>query len=172
MKTRLVVPSSLSILIASFALIIAGGLVSCSLSRPPSESATPPAYILKMVPYSQNDALLGYFTLADAHTNQVASSGLLRIYVYRMVSVSVGGASGMPVKTTIYDSAFPIHATNFHWKTYGSLVRVEDLQFHFAVPYSYFKVPIRRGQVVSVQVDFTPQSGTNTLTITRNISLY
>ena len=159
--------------------ILTGILTACSISPPeaPPFSKNLPAHILKFVPYSQNDSLVGYFTLADQSTNQVAAAGSLKIYLYtsRSLSLSSEGQDtkeGMKMKTVLYDQTFAIGATNFHWETFGSIFRINDLAVRFAIPYSHFKAPVRRGQVVNIQIDFRPDGGTNLLSSIKIISLY
>ncbi len=159
--------------------ILASLVISCSLSPPaaPILSKNLPVHILKFVPYSQNDSLVGYFTLADASTNQVASAGSFRIHLYtsRNLSLSSEGQDekeSMKMKNILYEQTFAIGVTNFHWETFGSIFKVNDLAVRFAIPYSYFKTSTRRGQTVSVQMDFRPDGGTNLLSSTKNISLY
>ena len=61
------------------ACLVLSGLASCNLSQPPAKFQNPPAYFLKVVAIARKGTLAGYFSLADAATNQVASDGSLRI---------------------------------------------------------------------------------------------
>ena len=43
---------------------------------------------------------------------------------------------------------------------------------HFVVPYQNMIAPVPHGRVVTVQVDFSPDGGTNRLAAARKIVLY
>ena len=150
-------------------------LISCSFSRPaaPAGSKGLPAYLLKFVPYSKNNALMGYFSVADAATNQVAAAGQLRIQIYTFTGLTMGN-SGSTVrwKKIAYDNTFVIGVSNFHWESYGNFFTVKDLACHFMVPYEHFQTPVRRGKVVTVQIDFRADGGTNEISSQQNVSLY
>ncbi len=156
------------------ALMAAVALISCSFSPPgaPAGSRQPPLYVLKFVPYSQDEALVAYFTLANAATNQVAAAGQLRLQVFTQTQLSLGSGPGMTLRNILYDDTFSIGATNFHWETYGSLFRVNDLAFRFVIPYSLLKKPVRKGRVVTIQMKFWPDGATNVLEARRSVSLY
>ena len=152
---------------------------ACSFSQPPAppSSKNPPVAFLKVVPYSENHALVGYFTLADSATNQIAAEGqlTLRIYTKTKLSLNSSGAGqtgGMTWKNTLYDHTFLIGTTNFHWETFGSIFVVRDLNLRFAVPYANFKTPIQPGRVVTVELELRPDSGTNVLFSAKQVSLY
>lgn len=151
---------------------------SCNISPPPAPKGSnlPPRYIFKFVPEGHDGTLKAFFCLADVHTNQVAANGRLRIQVYTETSLTIGDATptadGMKVKSSLYDNTFSIGATNFHWDTFGSMITVQDLAFHFVVPYENFKKPVRRGRVATVAIEFHPDGQTNVLVSSKNASLY
>jgi len=121
---------------------------------------------------------MGYFTLGDASTNQVAASGLLRIQVYTSMGLNLKSpssssvAEGLKVKNILYDNTFAIGATNFHWETFGSILTVRDLACHFAIPHTEFKTPVHRGKVVAVQLEFCPDGNSHLLGTTRHVLWY
>ena len=150
-------------------------LSSCSLSRPaaPPGSKGLPVYLLKFATYSQGDALMGYFSLGDASTNQVAAAGRLRIQIYSFTGLTMGDSgNSVRMKKYFYDNTFSIGASNFHWESYGTLVHVKDLVCRFMVPYEHFQVPVKRGKVVTIQIDFRPDSASREITGKQNVSLY
>ncbi|MBI4025911.1 MAG: hypothetical protein HY360_13075 [Verrucomicrobia bacterium] len=163
----------------ALAILLTAGLLACSLSRPaaPPTSKNPPAYVLKFVPYAHKGALNGYFSLADAATNQIAASGRLRLHVHTTTSLSIGASQGTPsggmkIKTTLYDNTFAIGVTNFHWEKFGSILSVKDLVCRFTIPYPHFKVRPRQGQVAAIEMEFHPDLCANVLAVSRNVSLY
>jgi len=150
-------------------------LSSCSFSRPPARAGSkgPPSYLLKFVPYSKNNALMGYFSLGDAATNQVAAAGQLRIQIYTFTTLTMGNSpSAVRWKKIVYDNTFAIGVSNFHWESYGNFFTVKDLACHFMVPYEHFQTPVRRGRVVTAQIDFRADGGTNNISSQQNVSLY
>jgi hypothetical protein len=163
----------------SFGIALAGLFSSCNFSQPPAipSDHTVPTYILKFVPYTHNDTLIGYMTFGDQATNQVASAGLLRLTVHSTARLSVdsgngSSSTGMKMKTIFYDNTFSIGVTNFHWETTGTFFKVQDLEFSFAIPYSNFRIPVQRGKIVDIDVQFQPTGTTNSLTARRTTVLY
>lgn len=161
------------------ALIMMCGLASCNLSRPPAILQTPAAHFLKFVAIARQGNLNGYFSLCDAATNQVAADGALRIQVFSTANVSMGSSDGkqtlpgaMKLKTTFYDNAFAVGASNFHWESFGSFIRTHDLYFRFTIPYANFKLSPPLGNQATVQLDFTPKNGTNVLSVAKNVMMY
>lgn len=155
-------------------------LLSCDLSRPPAPPASknPPAFLLKFSAYAKDGALLGFFTLGDTATNQVAASGRLRIHLYTSTALAMGdsaGASvagGMNVKSSLYENTFAIGVTNFHWEQFGSLVTVRDLACRFAIPYTSFQRPVRPGRMATLDMEFNPDGSSNNFCASRKVSLY
>jgi hypothetical protein len=128
---------------------------------------------MKFVPYSHDKGLNGYFSLADAATNQVVASGSLRIHIYKISGLQIGSSgSALRMKNTFYDNAFAIGVSNFHWESFGSIFSVKDLVCRFRVPYSNFQIPVRRGQVYTLRVEFTPDTSQTAIVAERNVSLY
>ncbi len=175
------VPAARFILLHFSFFILPFAFISCSFSPPasPAGSKLPPMYIIKFVPYAQDDSLKAYFTMADSRTNQVAADGRLKIQVYTTTSLSLGAAppseptpGGMTIKNVLYDNTFAIGATNFHWESYGTFLTVKDLSFHFVIPYAHFKKPVRRGRVATLMIEFHPDGTTNVLAFAKNVSLY
>ena len=155
-------------------------LLACELSPPPSPPASkkPAVFLLKFSAYAKNNALNGFFTLGDAATNQVAANGRLQLHVYTSTTLALGNAAGqsapggMKVKSTLYENSFAIGVTNFHWEQFGSLVTVRDLACHFAIPYANFQHPVQRGRVATIDMEFSPDGGSNNFSTSRNVSLY
>lgn len=159
------------------ALALSLGVASCEFSPPPAAAGSrePPRWILKFVPWASGGRLVGYFTLADAATNQVAWGGSLRVQVYTSTGVSLGGGppgGGMTLRRPLYDNTFAIGATNFHWERYGNVFTVQDLAFRFAVPYEAMAGPVRTGRVATVEITFAPDGATNALAARKNVVLY
>lgn len=169
-------PASLKGYAGALALILAGAAASCSFSPPaaPTGSKSPPTRILKFVPYSQGKALIGYFSLVDSATNQIATSGRLRIEVYKMAGLKIGNSgSSLRIKNPFYDNSFAIGISNFHWESSGTIFSVNDLVCRFKVPYANFQVPVRPGQVYQVRIEFYPDTAQDqALSSERNVSLY
>lgn len=149
-------------------------LLSCTISAPPSKNVGNPKYILKFVPTSHDDQIIGFFSLADSETNQIAAAGNVRLQIYTTTTVSMGSASapGMKLQNTVYDNSFAVGVSNFHWETFGSFVKVQDLACRFVIPYNAFRQPIMRGKVVTVKMEFLPDGGSNRLEMAKNISVY
>jgi hypothetical protein len=132
--------------------------------------------ILKFVSHSQDDHLLGYFSLGDYQTNQVAWDGVLRLRLQSGMALNLSseeeGSSPLRVSKTFYDQVFAIGATNFHWENYGTILKVDDLVFRFSIPYDHFKQSVSRGKTVRIQMDYSPKGAPQTLSATRDIVLY
>ncbi|MDD2710460.1 MAG: hypothetical protein PHV34_20975 [Verrucomicrobiae bacterium] len=159
----------------SMALAVAGLLVSCNFSRPPAEAGSkkPPERVIKFVPYSKDKALHFYFCLADSATNQVAWGGVLKVQVYRDISMKMGNAgTGIQMKHYYYDNSFSLGATNFHWESMGAFFKIRDLTCRFKVPYASFQKPVQKGQVVKVRMEFKPDETSTVLAVEKNVSLY
>ena len=152
-------------------------LVSCSISKPPAPptSKLPATSVMRFIAYAKEDAVRGYFTLADVNTNQVASAGELHLHLYTTTLVSLGGGdatTGMPIKTTLYDGSFVIGKSNFHWESSGSMVQVNDLACKFAIPYSTFKRAVKRGKVATLRMEFRVQGTDTRLEKEEGVALY
>ncbi len=159
-----------------FLAALASTLVGCSFSQPaaPAGSHQPPQYILKFVPLAREGAVRAFFTLADAATNQMAAAGTLHVQVFSSSTLSLGDGSGggMSLRRVFYDNTFAVGVTNFHWESHGGIFSVDDLAMRFVVPYENFTHPARQGHVVTVQIEFQPDNGTNLLATSRRVILY
>ncbi len=163
----------------AYILVLAGGwTMGCSFSRPPAKNIQgTPVQILKWVCYSKEGAIHAYFSLGDPATNQVASSGTLRLRVFTTSNLSVvmedhQAGSTMVLQNNLYDGSYGMGITNFHWETYGSFFRVEDLVVRLRIPYESLRTRVPPGRVVTVRMDFTPDNSTNRLAAAQKIVLY
>jgi hypothetical protein len=165
-----------SILIA-LSIFLGVFLVSCTLSAPPATEKTQPSFVLKLVPYSKDQNLISYFTLADSHTNQVAANGLLRVQVYTTTSLSFSSGEGtayqgLNMRNILYDGNFNVGVSNFHWESFGSLLKVNDLACRFVVPYDRFTKPFAKGQMATVEITFRPDGANKQIRSASKVSLY
>lgn len=147
---------------------------SCNFSPPPApaSSSQVPQYLIKFVPYAKDQAVYGYFSLANAATNQVAADGSLKLVVYSTLGVSVGEGSPMRLKNVLYENRFDVSSTNFQWESYGSVLNVQDLALKFKIPYENFKTAPKSNQVVTVEMEFRPAGTTNVFLKNKRIILY
>lgn len=165
-------------IVASFMLPVAVILLSsCEVSAPPAKAKSEPAFILKLVPWASDDQINAYFTLADANTNQVAANGQLKIQIYTTTSLSFSRddsplQKGPDVRNILYDGILNVGVSNFHWETFGSVLKVNDLACHFVVPYANFSKPVKRGKMATVEITFRPDNGRGNLRGSTKISLY
>jgi hypothetical protein len=148
------------------------------MSAPPSPSGkTQPALILKLVPYTKDNSIITYFTLADSKTNQVAGNGLLQVQVYTTTSLSFSSGegnsyNGIGMKNMLYEGSFNVGKTNFHWESFGSLLKVEDLACRFIIPYDRIEKKFTPGKLATMEVNFRPEASSQNLRGRAQFSLY
>jgi len=168
----------LQMLFAGVAAILFVFATACSFSRPPAiHPQNKPVRVLKFVPYANDGAVRAYYTLADAETNQVAANGTLRIRLFTTTKITImqnqtATVPGLTMQNILYDRTFEVGATNFHWETYGTFLRVQDLAMHFIVPYENMTPPVPLGRVATMEIHFMADGATNRIAASRHIVLY